>query len=72
MIYKFYDQVTQENTIEYVEMDSFKVLEIFSKSQDATISIELNEKDLFNLIGALLKIQSHFKNNGKIIFKEIS
>lgn len=64
MIYKFYDQVTQENTIEFVEMDGFKVLEIFSKSENATISIELNEKDLFNLIGALLKIQSNFKNNG--------
>jgi hypothetical protein len=65
-IYKYRSQIKDEDTVEFYQTTSNN-LGIVTKSGLQTISVALSEDQLFELIGALLRIQSNVKSekNGK-------
>lgn len=65
-IYKYRSQIKEEDTVEFYQTPFNKVC-IVSKSGLQTVSVTLTEEQLFELIGALLRIQSNIKaeRNGK-------
>ena len=62
MTYKFYDRSEEQNdsSIEIWATNEKKLI-IESQDNDDFVRVELNENDLFNLIGGLLRLQSEIK-----------